>query len=73
MFIVAQVTGQQIFDLDVSHFQEMFDGIVSHDVLGVEEVGDGRVRDAQLPVGLCQAPLRAWEENLTLAPEYFKS
>ncbi len=41
--------------------------VVPHDVLGVEEVGDGRVRDPQLPVGLSQAPLRPWEENLTLA------
>jgi hypothetical protein len=34
--------------MDVAHFQEMLDRIVPHDVLRVEEVGDGSVGDAKL-------------------------
>jgi hypothetical protein len=45
----------------------VFDGIVPHDVLRVEEVGDGRVRDAQLAVRLSQAPLSTRKENFALS------
>ena len=66
-------TWEQIFDLYVAHFKQVLDGVVPHDVLGVEEVGDGRIRDAQLPVGLGQPPLSPGEKNFTLSSETNKN
>ena len=50
----------------------MLNGVIPHDVLGVEKVGDGRVRDAQLPVRLCQPPLRPGKKYFALSPEIQK-
>ena len=50
----------------------MFDRVVPHDVLGVEEVGDGSVGDAKLTVGLRQAPLSSRKENFALSSEKLK-
>ena len=54
--------------MDVAHFEQVLHRVVPHDVLGVEEVGDGGVGDAQLPVRLGQPPLSPGEEDLALSP-----
>ena len=54
--------------MDVAHFEQVLHRVVPHDVLGVEEVGDGGVGDAQLPVRLGQPPLSPGEEDLALTP-----
>ena len=70
---ILRPTWEQIFDLNVAHFKQVLDGVVPHDVLGVEEVGDGGIRDAQLPVGLGQPPLSPGEKNFTLSSETNKN
>ena len=65
--IISRPTWEQIFDLYVAHFEQVLNGVVPHDVLGVEEVGDGCIGDAQLPVGLSQPPLSPGEKYFTLS------
>ena len=59
---------QEVLDRDVSHLKQVLRGVVLHDALGVGEVADGGVGNAQLAITLSQAPLGAGEVDVALLP-----